>query len=137
MTVLCQYCRERAVAASLRISFAVNDETWDDTALHFGLTLEADQRHKAMCFEQFMPGVMAYVEELREKLRLAQEKQSTAPEPKPSAPLWLAQAFEQRAQHEPNCSWSREACVCSCGLFELRLHLANAITAQTKVSRQS
>lgn len=47
-----------------------------------------------------------------------------------TVPLWLAQAFEQRAQHEPNCSWSREACVCSCGLFELRLHLANAMAEQ-------
>lgn len=46
----------------------------------------------------------------------------------PSVPLWLAQALEQRAQHEPNCSWSREACVCSCGLFELRMHLANILT---------
>lgn len=46
-------------------------------------------------------------------------------------PLWLAQAFEQRAQHEPNCNWSREACVCSCGLFELRLHLANEMEKQS------
>lgn len=54
-----------------------------------------------------------------------------------SVPLWMAQAFEQRAQHEPSCSWSREACVCSCGLFELRLRLANAMepTSPTNVTR--
>lgn len=53
------------------------------------------------------------------------------PTKKQTVPMWLAQAFEQRAQHEANCAWSREACVCSCGLFELRLHLANAMAEQS------
>lgn len=42
-----------------------SDDEWAEIAFHAGMTAEADQRHKAIFFDAFVPAMVAHIDQLR------------------------------------------------------------------------
>lgn len=68
LTVMCSYCAARAAEKLQPIPFRVDDESWADLQMHLALTAGQDGRHKLIAFDNYMPGLMDYINELRARL---------------------------------------------------------------------
>lgn len=72
--VLCQYCEQREATRTRSVPTVVDADTFGDVEVHLRLTLEQDQRHQAMAFRDFVPGLLARITELEAQVAETQAK---------------------------------------------------------------